>query len=117
MVNVYEGRVEDEGGSTNSIYGGSEGIVIAQVEYNSNLDHWDGYNWTCGETGRHLGVTQLEDKRFVLIHGTQWQGEKAWAEVVTDEKALQAILKHDESELNAFPELVELRDKTILSEK
>ena len=48
-----------------------DGVVIARVEYNNNLDFWDGHNWTCGSTGRHLGLTQLRDGRFVLIHGTQ----------------------------------------------
>jgi hypothetical protein len=34
------------------------GGVVASVEYNSILDHWDGSNWTCGSTGRHLGITE-----------------------------------------------------------
>ena len=114
MVNVYEGRIEAENAEDCRDH---EGVVIAQVEYNSKLDHWDGQNWSDGDTGRHLGITQLEDGRFVLIHGTQWAGQSAWAEVVTDEEALQAILKHDKSEIEAFPELIELRDKTILKEK
>ena len=59
MVNVYE-----------------DGEIIAVVEYNNNLDYWDGSNWTAGSTGRHEGLTQLEDGQFVLIEGTDWQGEK-----------------------------------------
>jgi hypothetical protein len=75
------------------------GIVVADVEYNTILDHWDGSNWTCGSTGLHLGITKLKKlDSFVLIHGTQWQGQQDYAEIVTDEEALQAILRagHDE---------------------
>ena len=114
MVNVYEGRVAAIDAEDALDH---EGTVVAQVEYNSKLDHWDGSNWSCGDTGMHLGVTQLEDGRFVLIHGTQWRGESNWAEVVSDTEALQAVLKHDKSEIEAFSELIELRDKTILKEK
>jgi hypothetical protein len=34
----------------------------------------------------------------VFIHGTQWQGEQAYAEIVTDEEALMAILKTNHKE-------------------
>ena len=36
-----------------------DGKVIARVQYNDNLDYWDGKNWTCGSIGRHLGLTRL----------------------------------------------------------
>lgn len=72
--------------------------IISRVNYNENLDYWDGSNWTCGSAERHLGITRLRDGRYVLIHGTQWQGESPTAEVVTDQEALNAILRtgHDE---------------------
>lgn len=70
------------------------GDIIARVEYNNNLDVWDGRNYTCGAVGRHLGITKLKKlNKYILIHGTQWQGERSSAEVVSDEVALQAILK------------------------
>jgi len=82
--------------------------VVARVEYNQNLDFWDGRNWTCGSTGRHLGYTKLKKSgKYVLIHGTQWQGERASAEVVTGEELVQAAARTDHIEdLYAdYPEL------------
>lgn len=99
-VNVYEGL----GG-----YG-----IVARVERNDILDYWDGSNWTSGSTGHHLGITRLRDGRYVLIYGTQWQGERDSAEVVTDEEALQAILRSDHEELldkAKFAPLKKLADK------
>jgi hypothetical protein len=75
------------------------GEVVARVEYNSNLDFYDGSNYTCGSTGRHQGLTKLKDGRYVLIHGTEWEGERNTAEVVTADEALQAILSSDNDEL------------------
>ena len=87
--------------------------VIARVEYSSNLDYWDGRNWTCGGVGRHKGITRLRDGRYVLIHGTQWQGEKDWAEVITAKEALQEILRSDNDnmlEWTKFKDLAKLAE-------
>lgn len=75
------------------------GEVVARVEYNSNLDFCDGSNYTCGSTGRHQGLTKLKDGRYVLIRGTEWEGERDTAELVTADEALQAILSSDNDEL------------------
>lgn len=87
------------------------GKVIARVKYNENLDIWDGHNWGRG-TGRHLGLTRLRDGRFVLIHGTQWQGESVWAEVIDESQALQEILKAENDELldKYFPNAMQKLD-------
>ena len=84
-----------------------DGRVIARVEYNSNLDFWDGKNWTCGSTGRHLGLTRLRKSgQYVLIHGTDFQGEQDRAEIVTDEEAYRAIISSGNIELlDKFPDL------------
>lgn len=84
-----------------------DGRVIARVEYNSNLDFWDGRNWTCGSTGRHLGLTRLRKSgQYVLIHGTDFQGEQDSAEIITEEEAYQAIISSGNIELLAkFPDL------------
>lgn len=89
-VNVYEG-----------------GKVIARVQYNDNLDYWDGKNWTCGSMGRHLGLTRLRKSgQYVLIHGTDFLGEQDRAEIVTDEQAYQAIVSSGNFELlEKFPDL------------
>jgi len=70
-----------------------EGNVVARVEYNSNLDHWDGSNWTAGSMGMHKGITKLRDGRYVLIHSSQWQGDRDYGEIISKDQALQEILK------------------------
>jgi len=90
------------------------GKVIARVKYNDDLDYWDGRNWTNGGVGRHKGLTKLRDGRFVLIHGTDWQGERNWAEIITAEEALQEIMKANRTELfkkTKFKELKELYEQ------
>lgn len=93
MVNVYD----------------ENGRVIAMVEANNNLDRWDGSNWTCGSTGRHKGLTRLSDGRYVLIHTTQWQGERDYAEIISEKQALQEILEADAVELLEEPKFAELK--------
>ena len=101
MVNVYDGEE-----------------IIGQVDYNDNLDFWDGNNYTSGSTGRHKGLAKLEDGRFVLIHGTQWQGERDHAEAITKKQAVREILESGNEELfEKFPELDEVRRETILGEE
>ena len=76
------------------------GTIVARVKYNENLDFWDGgHNWSCGEIGRHKGITKLKNGKFVLIFGTRWEKERDSARVVSDEEALQAILKARNDEL------------------
>ncbi|MFA5165654.1 MAG: DUF2080 family transposase-associated protein [Candidatus Omnitrophota bacterium] len=70
-----------------------DGTVIARVEENAKFDFWDGHNWTCGSTGRHLGYTRLKSGKWVLIHTTQWQGEHDRAEVVSVEDLVQAAAR------------------------
>jgi hypothetical protein len=95
-----------------------EGEVIGEVEYNSNLDFWDGRNSTCGSTGRHKGLTQLESGEYVLIHGTQWQGERDYAEIISPERAVKEIIASGNHELfESFPQLAELRKTVIKQEK
>ena len=72
------------------------GNVVARVEYNQNLDYWNGSNWTCGSTGHHRGLTKLKDGRFVLIHGTQWQGERDYADIISERRAIELILESDD---------------------
>jgi hypothetical protein len=75
------------------------GDLVAVVKYNNDLDFWDGRNFSCGSTGRHLGITKLKDGSYVLIHGTDWQGERDYAEIVTDEEALNEIISTGHIEL------------------
>ena len=77
--------------------------VVGRVAYNTNLDIWNGSNWQNGGPGRHLGITKLkkpvEGLSFVLIYGTQWEGERNYAELVSDTDALQAILRAGKDDL------------------
>ena len=91
--------------------------VIARVEYNNNLDFWDGHNWTCGSTGLHKGLTKLKDGRFVVIHGTQWQGQSDHAEIISADEAAQEILRAEKDDLfEKYPELKTIRDKKLVEE-
>jgi len=69
--------------------------VIGMVEYTNNLDYWDGSNHTCGSCGRHLGIGKTKDGRFYLVHGTQWQGERDRAEIVSEETAKEEVLRNN----------------------
>jgi hypothetical protein len=107
-VNVYENQYD------------LDGDVIARVRYNQDLDFWNGRNWQNGGMGRHKGITKLKDGRYVLIHGTDWQGEKDWAEIISPEQALQEILKsgnHNLLETKKFRELKELYEKQMVAEE
>jgi len=92
--------------------------IIAKVEYNNNLDILDGNNNYCRGVGRHLGITKIANGRYVLIHGTQWQGERDYAEVISNEQAIQEILEGNPSLLNEakFAELKELAENTLIKE-
>lgn len=83
--------------------------IVAHVEYSDNLDYWDGSNHTCGSTGRHLGLTVLKDGRFVLIHGSQWQGERSHAEIAAADDALQEVMRTDSLELLKSPRFKALK--------
>lgn len=100
-----------------SVYDGND--VVARVRYNQDLDYWNGRNWQNGGLGLHKGITKLRDGRYVLIHGTDWQGERDWAEIVSPEQALQEILRSGNTELldtKKFAELKKLYEEKYLLE-
>lgn len=92
MVNIYE-----------------DGKIIGRVNSNRNLDYWDGNNFTHGGIGRHLGLTVRRNGDFVFIYTSQWQGDRDWAEVVSDDEALQAILRADAMDLLDNPRFKKLK--------
>jgi hypothetical protein len=97
----------------------STGKVIARVNFSNNLDTWNGRSFTCGSTGRHKGIARLSDGQFVLIHGTQWQGEESRAVVVSPYEALQEIIGSNNDQLledSRFSELTLLMDEMFLQE-
>lgn len=85
-VNVYDGEISAEN-------------VIARVRYNCNLDYWNGRNFQNGGVGLHKGITRLKDGRYVIMYGSDWQGTRDYAQVVSDETALKEILHSQNTEL------------------
>lgn len=76
-----------------------DGNIVARVEFNNNLDYWDGHNYSCGSMGEHLGITRLKDGRFVIINGTDWQGQRDTAHIASKEDALAAVIRSGNEEL------------------
>jgi hypothetical protein len=106
-VNVYEGEEYQE-------------QVIARVRYNEDLDYWDGNNFVNGGTGLHKGITKLKDGRYVIIHGSQWQGAKDYAYVVSAREALDEILRSGNEQLletKKFKELKKLQGELLIEEE
>jgi hypothetical protein len=66
---------------------------IGRVSYSANLDVWNGSNYQSGGTGRHLGVGRTRTGQFYLCYGTQWQGERDYARIVTAEEAKEAVMR------------------------
>jgi hypothetical protein len=83
MVNVYNENDE----------------IIEDVDYNNKLDVWDGSNFQSGGTGQHKGLTRLENGKFVLIHGSDWQGVRDYGEIISRSEALQEILNSRDLDL------------------
>ena len=104
MAKEYRVNVTDE-----------DGNALGRVRYNSNLDYWDGRNWSNGGVGIHLGLTKLKDGSYVLIHGTQWEGAIDSAKVVSPMMALQSILKSQNLDLLDTKKFKDL--KTLAEEK
>lgn len=100
MVNVYR-----------------NGELVATVKYNQNLDVWNGSNWQNGGTGRHLGITKLSDGSYVLIHGSDWQGDTDTANIVSERTAYEKIMEY-KPELLEEEKFADLKKfaKTLLQE-
>ena len=95
-----------------NFYTPSENIVVARVNYNNNLDYWNGSNWTNGGLGLHKGLTRLRNygKSFVLIFGSQWQGSQDYGVLISDEQAAQEIMISDNLGLfEKYPDLEKYR--------
>lgn len=84
-VNVYIDELENE--------------IIARVRYNANLDYWDGSNWRNGNPGKHKGLTKLKNGKYVLIKGSDWEGDIDFGIIISKENALQEILKSQKLQL------------------
>lgn len=94
-----------------NVYDGNE--IIGRVRYNQNLDYWDGRNFSNGGNGHHKGLTKLKTGEYVLIHGTDWQGEKDYAEIISKQEALQEILRSQNLDLLETKKFAELRQLAV----
>lgn len=93
------------------VYNGD--ALVGVVKYNENLDVWTGHNWGNGGAGRHLGITRLNAGQYVLIHGTNWESEYDYGEVVSPRQALDQIIvagAYEILEEDRFKDLKELMD-------
>ncbi|PGQ88366.1 hypothetical protein [Priestia megaterium] len=96
------------------------GAIVSRVRYNEDLDYWDGRNHSNGGNGYHKGITKLKDGSYVIIRGSQWQGDRDYGYIVSAEEALQEILKSDNAELlktKKFKGLNELYKQTMIEEE
>ncbi|MBT9168971.1 MAG: hypothetical protein DDT19_02323 [Syntrophomonadaceae bacterium] len=105
-----------------NVYAGEEyrEEIIARVRYNDNLDYWTGSNWQNGEVGMHKGLTKLKDGRYVIIIGSQWQGARDYAYVVSAEEALREIVRSGNTKLletEKFTELKKLQEESLIEEE
>lgn len=91
------------------------GKIIGVVGYTDNLDIWNGSNWQNGGTGKHLGISVMQNKKeriYVLIHGSDWQGSQDYAEIIDKKEALYLIMKYNPDLLDEerFKELNEEKE-------
>lgn len=79
-------------------YSTEAATVLASNEY------WDGSNWERGGTNLHL--YRSAHGRYFVGHSTQWQGQRDYIEVLTEEEAVKLYEDLPEYELSyeeAFP--------------
>lgn len=91
--------------------------TIGEVEYNQNLDYWDGSNWRNGGIGSHLGVAKWKDE-YVIIYGTDLEGHRDYAEKISPKEAYKLIKEFKPAlfEEEEFEELLEY-DSILKNEK
>ena len=73
--------------------------VIGRVNLNKNLDYWDGNNYLNHSAGWHKGITKLKNGEFVIIISTDWIGQKDYAFIVNEKRALNEILEANKIEM------------------
>lgn len=73
--------------------------IMGSIPYNQNLDYTVGTDSFNGQLGRHLGIDRFktgENKgAYVLIHGSDNNARRDWAEVISEETAYKIIKKYN----------------------
>lgn len=85
------------------------GCVVARVEYTNNLDCVE-----CIESendGYHKGLTRLKSGEYVLVVGSDWQGDINFGFICTADIALKHIIASGNFELLSQPRFKELKTK------
>ena len=90
---------------------------VARVMYNTDLDYWTGNDWQNGGVGCHKGITKLRDGRYVIIYGSQWDGDKDYGIIVSPQEALAEITNARRTELLKTYKYKELRNEVEDSNK
>ncbi|GAA3647472.1 hypothetical protein [Asaccharospora irregularis] len=106
MIKVYSSREKEE--------------IIGVVNYNTNLDYYDGRNLCNGGVGCHKGITKLKKGEYVLVLTYDWENKDDYAYVVSDEEALMEIISSNNYELleqGRFKRLKELYESKLLIEE
>ncbi|WP_097034507.1 hypothetical protein [Clostridium tertium] len=93
MINVYD----------------DDNTIIGRVNYSTNLDFYDGRNFTCGTPCQHKGLTKLRNGNFVLIRTSNWSDSPDYAEIISDGQALQEILNSGNTELLEEKRFIKLK--------
>lgn len=91
------------------VYDENRGIV-GVVKYNSDLDMLKGSNYQNGGIGRHKGLTRLKNGAYVLIYGSDWQGDESYGEIISAREALNEIIDSHNFGLLTEKKFAELND-------
>lgn len=105
MINIYRDEERKE--------------LVGVVNYNNKLDYVVGTNWQNGGVGYHKGITKLKDGSYVIIIGSDYQGDKDYGYIVSENEALKEIIESGNLELlqgKKFKSLRELYEKSMLIE-
>jgi len=74
---------------------------IGRVPYTTNLDQWDGHNYTDGSCGCHLGIGKTRAGQYYFVHGSQWEGTRDTANICTEDEARSAVIAAGKDDLYA----------------
>jgi phosphomannomutase len=93
--------------------------IIGDVEYNENLDRWDGQNYTNGGRCMHKGWGYLEEEeQFYIIIGSDWQGTQDYAYCVSAEQLIREMIDSENTrDIDKYPELQEIYDAKFNKKK
>jgi hypothetical protein len=84
--------------------------IIGRVNYSENLDCLYNGNFQNGGVGLHKGLAKLKNGNYVLIYGSNWQGDRDYAKIISKTDALDEIIESKNLSLLDEPRFKELKD-------